>query len=299
MITTNKILILGATGLLGSTLTPHLKSRGYSVIAHARRKGGADFIFDLNDWEMTCKSLTQIQPEIIINLAGLTSVEICQQQTHASYLANARTVENIARWVKLSKSSCHLIQISTDQVYDGEGPHTEDHVTLTNNYALTKYAGEIAAAQVESTILRTNFVGRSKVSFRESLTDWVYASLTNGKNVQVLTDVLFSPLSMETLVEMIELVIREKPIGVYNLGSSNGMSKADFDFMFAEMLGLPVDIMSRINSSEATFLHAYRPKDMRMDCSKFEKFFGINLPSLADEIKSVAHNEYEKPRSNT
>ena len=294
MIKENKTLLLGATGLLGSALVPHLKLGGYNIVTHARKKGTADFIFDLDDLDTTCKFLAQIQPTIIVNLTGLTSVELCQQQTHTGYLANTRTVENIARWIKQSSAPCHLIQISTDQVYDGDGPHTEDSVTLTNNYALTKYAGEIAAAQVQSTILRTNFVGRSKVSYRESLTDWVYTSLKNGKNVQVLTDVLFSPLSMKTLVEMLELVIRSKPVGVYNVGSSEGMSKADFDLEFAERLGLPVDSMSRIDSSEATFFRAYRPKDMRMDCSKFEKLLGIKLPSLAEEITVSMEDYYEK-----
>jgi dTDP-4-dehydrorhamnose reductase len=290
----NKTVILGATGLLGSTLVPFLKNGGHNIVTHARKKGSTDFIFDLDDWDATCEYLTQIQPTIIVNLVGLTSVELCQQQTHAGYLANTRTVENLARWIKQSGSPCHLIQISTDQVYDGDGPHTEDRVTLTNNYALTKYAGEIAAALVQSTILRTNFVGRSKVSYRESLTDWVYTSITTRKNVQVLTDVLFSPLSMKTLVQMIELVIRNKPVGIYNLGSREGMSKADFDFEFAERLGLPVDTMARISSSEATFLHAYRPKDMRMDCSKFEKLFGLKLPTLTEEITRAAEDYYEK-----
>jgi len=294
MIKASKTLILGATGLLGSTLAPHLKSGDYKIVTHARKKGTADFVFDLDDWDTACEFLTQIQPATIVNLVGLTSVELCQQHTHAGYLANTRTVENLALWIKQSSAACHLIQISTDQVYDGDGPHTENDVTLTNNYALTKYAGEIAAAQVQSTILRTNFVGRSNVSHRESLTDWVYGALTTSKSVQVLSDVLFSPLSMKTLVEMIELVIRNKPVGVYNLGSSEGMSKADFDFEFAERLGLPVDTMSRIHSSEATFLHVYRPKDMRMDCSKFEKRFGIKLPRLTDEIRKSTEDYYEK-----
>jgi len=289
----NKILILGSTGLLGSTLVPYLKASDKNIHTHARKKGTADFTFDLNDLDTTYDFLEQIQPSIIINLVGLTSVELCQQQTHASYLANTRTVESITRWIKHSKAPCHLIQISTDQVYDGNGPHTEDEVTLTNNYALTKYAGEIVAAQVQSTILRTNFVGRSKVHYRESLTDWVYTSLSTIKSVEVLEDVMFSPLSMDTLSEMIELVIRYKPIGVYNLGSSEGMSKADFDFEFAERLGLPVDTMLRINSSDATFLHAYRPKDMRMNCSKFEKRLGIKLPRLSDEIKKSVKDYYE------
>jgi len=290
----NKILVLGSTGMLGSTLVPYLKMGRDNIVTHAENNNIADFIFDLCDWDATCKFLTDIQPTIIINLVGLTSVELCQQQPHTGYLVNTRTVENLTRWIRQTEGNCHLIHISTDHVYDGKGLHVEEEITLTNNYALTKYAGEIAARQVQSTILRTNFIGRSKASGRQSLTDWVYTSLSSGQNIQVLTDVLFGPLSMKTLAEMIGLVIRSKPIGLYNLGSSNGMSKAEFDFEFAQKLGLPVHLMSPIHSSDASFLQVYRPNDMRMNCSKFEQCFNIKLPSLAEEITKSAEDYYEK-----
>jgi dTDP-4-dehydrorhamnose reductase len=111
----NKILILGATGLLGSPLVSYLKAGDHNIVTHARKKGTADFVFELDDWNTTCEFLTQIQPSIIVNLVGLTSVELCQHQTHAGYLANTRTVENLARWIKQSNAPPHLIQISTDQ----------------------------------------------------------------------------------------------------------------------------------------------------------------------------------------
>jgi dTDP-4-dehydrorhamnose reductase len=286
------ILITGATGLLGSTLVPWLKAHGKTVVTHARQ-ANADYVADLANKNKTFALLDKLQPSVIINLVGLTSVERCQEQSNESYLVNTRTVENLVNWILQTGANCHLIQISTDQVYDGTCLHTEEQVTLTNNYAFSKYAGELAAARVPSTILRTNFVGRSKVSHRESLTDWVYTSLTNSKHIQVLQDVYFSPLSMITLVEMIQLVIEKKPIGIFNLGSNNGMSKADFDFAFATCLGLPTSTMIRIDTSQATFLKAYRPKDMRMDCSKFEKTLSVKLPNLLDQINSVA-KEYDE-----
>jgi dTDP-4-dehydrorhamnose reductase len=288
----NRILVTGATGLLGTTLVPHLKKCGYSVVTHART-AKADFLADLANMGKSLEMLTQIRPDVIINLVSLTSVELCHEQPNSAYLANTRTVENLAHWIVQTGASCHLIQISTDHVYDGMGLHTEDEVTLTNNYAFSKYAGELAAARVPSTILRTNFIGRSKVSHRESLTDWVFTSLTSGKHVQVLRDVYFSPLSMTTLAAMIQLVIETTPAGIFNLGSHNGMSKADFDFAFAERLGLSTGTMSRIDTSEATFLKAYRPKNMRMDCSKFENALGVKLPLLGDEIERVA-KEYDE-----
>ena len=83
------------------------------------------------------------------------------------------------------------------------------------------------------------------------------------------------------------LIITKKIVGTFNLGSNNGMTKADFDFIFADKLELPTESMKRINSSEFTSLKAERPKDMRMDCSKFETHFDLKLPNLIDEITNV------------
>jgi dTDP-4-dehydrorhamnose reductase len=286
------ILITGATGLLGGTLINILRANGYSVITHAITSS-ADFQADLSSTIETFELLNQIKPDIIINLVGQISVELCQENPNIAYLANTRSVENLVQWIENSNTGCHLIHISTDHLYDGVGPHNEEHVNLTNNYAFSKYAGELAAIRVRSTILRTNFIGRSNVSHRESLTDWVYTSLSMGKTVQVLGDIYFNPLSMTTLSNIICLVVGAKPFGVFNLGSRGGMSKADFDFYFAECLGLQTVTMSRIDSSEATFLKAYRPKDMRMNCKKFEDRFKMTLPELVDEIRLAAEDYRE------
>ena len=92
---------------------------------------------------------------------------------------------------------------------------------------------------------------------------------------------------------MIELVVRKKPVGIFNLGSHNGMSKADFDFIFAECLKLPTNNMTRIESSQAIFFKANRPKDMRMNSSKFENLLGIKLPDLTDIIHQIVR-EYNE-----
>jgi dTDP-4-dehydrorhamnose reductase len=286
------ILITGAYGLLGSSLRPYLIGRGNKVVTHARSTQ-ADFVFDLSDRVKSYESLEQIQPSVIINLASLTNVDLCEAQINLAYLANTRIVENLAHWIADSKADCHLVQISTDHVYDGDGLHTEDKITITNNYAFSKYAGELAATLVRSSILRTNFVGRSKASHRESLTDWVYNSMTGNQQVQVLNDVYFSPLSIKTLVEMIELVVKNKPAGIYNLGSHNGMSKADFIFAFSECLNLPTQTMKRIETSQAKFIKTYRPRDMRMNCSKIETVLNVRLPNLTDQIKLLAQ-EYNE-----
>jgi dTDP-4-dehydrorhamnose reductase len=283
----NTVLITGASGLLGSSLVPYLKKIGYKIISHANTRP-ADINFDLSDMATTFRFLDQINPSIIINLVSLTSVERCEEQVGLAYLTNTKTVENLVRWIEQKGLGTHLIQISTDHVYDGDGPHQEDEINITNNYALTKYSAELVASRLPSTILRTNFVGLSKVQYRESLTDWVYNSIKNNHEIEVLTDVLFSPLSISKLLEVIEFAIRQKPMGTFNVGSRNGMSKADFDFMFAECLNLPTGKIQRLSISEVQFLRAYRPRDMRMDSSKIENLLGYQLPMLTEIIREVA-----------
>ena len=112
----------------------------------------------------------------------------------------------------------------------------------------------------------------------------------------MLNDVYFSPLSMTTLVELINLVIERKPIGVFNVGSHNGMTKAAFDFTFAEHLKLPTAFMTHIDTSQATFLKAYRPKDMRMDCSKFEATLQVlKLPTCWMSSGGLRENTMKSP----
>ena len=296
--TDRTILITGATGLLGSSLAPHLLECGYRVLRHARATY-ADVMFDLSDRTKCYSILEKIRPSVIVNLAGLTSVELCEDQVNLAYIANTRTVENLVYWIASSGVKCHLLQVSTDHVYDGVGPHAEDEIAITNNYAFSKYAGEMAAVLIPSTVLRTNFVGRSNISHRESLTDWAYKCLTRRLQLQVLDDVYFSPLSITSLVDLLALAVQKRPIGIYNLGSSNGMSKADFVFAFAECLGLGTSGITRIHANQAKFLKTYRPRDMRMDSAKFENTLGVRLPELRDLIQPLAREYDDDTRFNS
>ena len=277
---------MGGSGLLGTSLVSHLVKCGHEVITHSCTNT-TQFQGDIGDQQATFNLLNQIRPKVIVNLIGLTDVDRCEAEPLQAYRLNVRTVENIVSWIRQETESCHLIHISTDHIYDGTSPHTEDQVALTNYYAFSKYAGELVARRVPSTIFRTNFFGRSHCVKRTSLTDWLFRALTQQESIQVFDNVLFSPLSISTLSEMLELSIRIRPVGVFNLGSHGGMSKADFAFAFAEESDLSTKVMQRVSTDQIKLIKTYRPKDMRMDCSYFENVLGLKLPSLRNEIKKV------------
>lgn len=278
------ILVVGSTGLLGSTLCPILVARGADVVRHGNLRQ-ADLTLDLLDRAATFKALSKLRPARIINLAALSNVDECEANPHSAYLLNVHIVENLAAWIKTNRDT-HLVHVSTDQVYDDAGPHAEDDVRLRHVYALTKYAGEIVAAGVGGIVLRSNFFGPSRLRGRMSFSDWLVSAMREGRPTKVFTDVLFSPLSMTTLGEMIAVSITRPIAGIFNLGSHEGLSKADFAFELASVLGISPLPLTRALSSEVS-LRAYRPKDMRMNSSRFERTFDARLPLLVDEIRSL------------
>lgn len=281
----SRVLVLGAFGLLGSSLVHHLRSSGHEVLCHSR-SGHADVVAELTDEGQVAAALSAVQPDVIVNLAALTNVDECERNPPAAYRGNVRVVENVAQWIEGQRAACHLVHISTDQVYDGPGPHREDDSAPSNYYGFSKYAGELAAARVASTVLRTNFFGPSECPGRTSLSDWVTGSLRQGKTITVFDDVWFSPLTLHRLSAMLIRVVEGRPRGVFNLGSRDGMSKADFAFAIAGTLGLPSVLLQR-GTSTSLRLAAYRPKDMRMDSSRFEQALDLELPTLTEEIATL------------
>jgi len=272
---------------------PLLQTRGHKVtqLGHTQV---TQLNADLVSYEQTAWALDQVRPEVIINLTALTNVDRCETHPQEAYLLNVKPVENLSVWMQSMSRACHLIHISSDQVYDGPGPHPEDELTIRNHYAMSKLAGEFAAGMGNSTILRTNFVGRSLREGRTSFTDWLYDALRCGTQIKVFDDVMFNPLAINTLCDCIERSIVERPLGVFNLGSRDGMSKADFAFAFAVAVGLPTNTLERSNVSALATLAASRPTDMRMQCEKFERRMGMTLPRLIDEVQVLSQDYLNK-----
>jgi len=280
-----RVFVAGAEGMLGTSLVPYLRKSGHVLSVHARQiENGIKS--DLSCLAEASRCLDAASPDVIINLVALTDVDSCERDPKSAYNVNVGVVKNLVYWIQKENRPCHMIQLSTDHVYDEDGSNDEGNISLLNCYAQTKYAGEIASMSVPSTVLRTNFFGPSCSFERASLSDWLLRSMVHGEQISVFDDVIFSPLSFSTLVKMIELVVRKQQSGIFNLGSKDGMSKADFAFKFAKEMDLSVENVKR-SSVETLNLYAPRPKRMCMNSSKFEHTFSVQLPSLRDEIVSM------------
>jgi dTDP-4-dehydrorhamnose reductase len=280
------ILILGAYGLLGEGLSRYLEDLGHTVLKQGRRES-ADVRFDPVQKNSLFSSLDTIKPDAVVNLAALTNVDQCEGDVQLAYHANTKIVENLAGYINTHGSGITLIQISTDQLYDGAGPHNEEAVNPCNVYALTKYMADLEAERCGGVVFRTNFFGKSGAGNRISFSDWVVNSLKAGKEITIFEDVWFNALHLVTLCRFIGEAVKKPKPGIFNVGSENGMTKAQFALQLAGELGFDNGLMT-VGKSTDLNLKARRPLDMRMDLSKFRETYGVKIPAMAEEVSRAA-----------
>ena len=279
-----KVLVAGGTGLLGTFLVKQLNDQGIKNISHGH-KSEAQLNFDMTDFSQVKMFLDKINPKLIVNLVCLSDVEKNEKDYQLAKKLNIQPVVNISKWIKSKEEIIKFIQVSTDHVYDKEGISCEEDVVIKNNYARTKFEAEKIALSANALILRTNFFGRSLNPNRESFTDWIDRNIERQNfPLNLFNDVYFSPIHISTLSEIIIKLFKSYNSGVYNLGSKDGMSKAQFALEYSDVLKNDKSKI-KLTSIDKMKFAAYRPKGMMMDISKFEKKFNIELPSLREEIK--------------
>jgi dTDP-4-dehydrorhamnose reductase len=277
-----KVFIIGDTGLLGVSLVKFLKKKKINLILNSKNKfyNKVDFTKKKN----VIKLLDKIRPDIIINLAALADVDICEKNKIKAKRLNFDIPNNIKQWM-YNNANTFLIHISTDQVYSGRGPHNELAVNVINNYAKTKLLGEQCLKDTKTTIIRTNFFGLS-FSKKKSFTDWIYYSVKKNFFLHLFNNIKFSPLSINSLCKYLFIVMKKKIPGIYNLGSKRGLSKSNFAILFLNELNI-----KKFNHKIVNFKQNFAAKrslDMRMNVSKFEKNFKIILPTCYSEVKREA-----------
>lgn len=278
------LLIMGASGFLGSYLSAYFRNLNLNVISHGYNNK-QDLVFDATDYTKVEKALIKWSPKVLINCIAFTDVNQCENQPEKAYLLNSKVVSNISKCIEKNGLDTYLVHISTDHLYDGIAPSDEDQIVLKNYYAYSKLIGDLYAMSHNSLVLRTNFFGFNPYYPNKGLTEWIFNNLDSGNLINAFDDIFFNPLSIHSLANYIRQLIDVKPNGIYNLGSKSGISKAEFIVGFADYVGLSKDLINIVSSENSNAFSVKRPKNMIMNCTKLEKLLGINMPTISEELE--------------
>ena len=272
---TMKVLVTGASGLLGKKVIKELLDKDYNVVALYNRNQipfNHDKLIkiqlDLSNKVYLEDLILKKKPDIIIHLAAYTNVDGCEINKDKAWSINVEATRSIVRAARVVKA--HIIYISTDYVFDGEkGLYKEtDTPNPINYYGLTKLIGEeiIRSSDLLYTIIRPSAIygiGGSKKSFAE----FVAEKLSRGEKIYALIDQYVSPTLNTLLAKAIAEVVEMKPMGTLHIAGER-KNRYEFAVKLAKALDLPIDLIEKASIKEMKKWVAKRPRDSSLDTTK-------------------------------
>ena len=142
-----KILITGASGLLGTKLCEIALRRNhevYSAYSQHRPLHGTPVELNILDLKAEQQILDKIKPQGVVHAAALTDVDKCEMEKELAWKTNVEATTNLVQLCK--EHDAYLVYVSTDYVFNGEkGTYKEmDDPAPIHHYELTKLKGEEA-----------------------------------------------------------------------------------------------------------------------------------------------------------
>jgi dTDP-4-dehydrorhamnose reductase len=228
-------LVTGASGMLGRDLVGLLGRHGAAVTPVTRAE------LDITDRPAVLGALRDAQPDIVVNCAAWTAVDLAESREADALAVNGSGAAHVA--AGCARVGARMIQLSTDYVFDGTArvpyPETAAPAPATA-YGRTKLAGEQAVTRLlpgRSWILRTAWLygahGRSFVTTMISLAG-------RPEGVTVVDDQHGQPTSTVTVAELILALVRaQAPAGLYHATCSGqttwfGLARAIFGLLGAD-----------------------------------------------------------------
>ena len=283
--TKKKILIIGATGMLGNGIFSQLtKKRDLDVYGTVRYLGEAQKFLpeklipkiqpniDVENIESLIKVFEKIKPHIVINCVGLIKQIMGSSDYQLAIYLNSFLPHRLAQLCQIFK--VRLIHFSTDCVFSGQkGNYQEkDYADAPDLYGRTKYLGEVDYGNALT--IRTSIIGHGLES-HVSLIDWFLAQ--KGK-IRGFSKVIYSGLPTVEQANIIDKYIIPNPRlkGLYHI-SARPISKYDLLKLVAKVYNKKI----KIEPDDKIVA------DMSLDSSRFRKKTGYQPPNWRQLIQKM------------
>jgi dTDP-4-dehydrorhamnose reductase len=285
-----KILVTGASGLLGSKVAELAFSEGYEVYSAYNQHTinyGSPVKMDLTDLDSCRRVFENARPEAVVHSAALTYVDLCEVEKEKAWRINVYGTELIARLCK--EFNCFMVFISTDYVFNGEkGLYSEeDQPDPINYYGYTKLKAEEAVRSIlnDYCIVRTSVIFGSKpAAGKINFALWVLESLKQKRRINVVIDQINSPTLNTNLAEAMLEILDRKLMGLYHIAGATPISRYDFACLLAEEFKLEKELIQPTTSDKINWV-AKRPKNASLNVAKTQRSLKKKPLNIRDAIR--------------
>ena len=281
-----KILITGQNGQVSQALQQRLQGLGELIVLGRDR-------LDLANPEHIRQQVRAHRPDLIINAAAHTAVDLAESEPEAAFAINAIAPGILAE--EAQGLGVPLIHYSTDYVFDGRksAPYTEsDTPNPLSIYGQSKLAGERAIAAVggEYLILRTSWVysnhGKNFLLTMQRL-------LQEKPQMRIVADQIGAPTWAGTIARSTRALIERWQAGaagewgIYHLTAEGETSWFGFAQAIAQQLRAEGKACAELEAipSSAYPTPAQRPLNSRLDCSRLQQQWHVSQAHWQDALR--------------
>lgn len=280
-----RILLLGCKGQIGTELSLLLSALGELITPNRE-------VCDLLKVETISQLMRSIKPDLIVNAAAYTAVDLAEKEKKLAKSINATAVDVLARETKRLGSL--LVHYSTDYVFDGKNslPYTEDDQTNPINfYGQTKLQGEeyIRESGCAHLIFRTSWVHSP---YRSNFIKTMLRLANSQQPLRLIKNQRGAPTSAKFISEVTTKILSSinfcdvsefEKTGVYNLTSSGETNWYDYAKLIFEVgsdesrpLCLYPYSIEPITANDFK-TDARRPENSLLNTTKMSSLFGIEF----------------------
>jgi len=265
------LLITGAGGQLGVDLVAVCRAHGDEVVGLDRAA------IDIGDQRSVHEALLAIRPEIVVNCAAWTAVDACEGDPDRAMRDNADAV----RWLRDAADDvgAHLVQISTDYVFDGklDRPYRpDDSPNPMSVYGRSKRVGEMHAGP-SATVVRTSWVCGEHGS---NMVKTVLGLLPTAQDLAFVDDQRGCPTFTADLAPTVRQLSLLRQPGIFHVTNQRSVSWFEFVREIIAAAGHDPSIVRPITTAELQPPRpATRPKNSVLDGSSL---LDVGIPPLRD-----------------
>ncbi|KAF0560712.1 NADP-binding protein [Gigaspora margarita] len=280
-----RVIVTGASGLLGRAVCKAFREAGHEVIglAKSRAKNGLKQL-DLTDKDKLESLIQELKPN------AERRPDVAEKNREATFELNVNVPAHIASMSKVY--DVLLIHISTDYVFDGKNPpyDVNDKPNPLNFYGETKYKSELAvqSANKQTVVLRVPVL-YGEVEFPgESAVNILMDSVKNSsKNVEMDHYAIRYPTNVQDVARVIK-DISEKHVeqhipisGILHFSSNENFTKYGMCEIFSKILQVPINHIKPIDYVPAAAA-VNRPYDCHLSNNQLINL-GININCIGFE----------------
>jgi len=269
-----RVLLIGATGLLGSALQQEWD--GDELIGVGSRDA------DIRDESQVRQLLKRTRPEWTVLAAAYTDVDGCERDPQRAHDMNCVGAMNVARVARDARSK--LLYVSTDYVFDGSkgAPYEpNDPVRPINVYGRSKADAEKGLREIlpDCCILRTSWLfGANGKCFPNT----ILALAQNQKQLRVVADQIGRPTYNRDLARVIVRLVRAGAGEILHAANDEACSWFDFACAVLRTAGLS-DVTVEAVRTEDMPRPARRPKYSVLSTTNLEPY-GLRMRPWQDTL---------------